>query len=601
MNRSNNQQLYSLINATHESVIMITHQWQILVINQAAADYLHHSPQQLVGKKLIDCLHHTYANVLDKAFRQVLTCAEPVVVKTEQEGVHTTNSIYPVCNASGEVDRLAIFIRDITEQHRLEATDRLLNSIDRHVLHADSLEQLLTSVCQELVEQLDYRLAWVARKEIGGNISIVSLFSLTSGCSNQIENANIRWDNPSKDACPTGTAIRIGQEQQCNVCKQKLSQQHCPGGEFKLASALAIPLVIKGEVYGALTLYSHNPDMFDNPNERARIDHIATRLRIASEITRDHQRLHLLGTALATTSNGAFITDRDGRIVWVNDAFCHQSGYLEQQLIGQTPRILKSGFHDDNYYRALWKNITSGNCWHAETVERHRNRHHYTVSQTITPIHDEQGKISHFVAIHEDISKQKETQKRIEYLAHHDILTQLPNRALFYDRLKQAITVSRRSGDKFALMFLDLDHFKQVNDKYGHALGDLLLQAVAKRLTTTLRASETVARLGGDEFTILLPGIKAKREAIMVGKKIIHALGKNFTLDKHKITSGVSIGIAIYPDHGRDDNQLTSAADSAMYHAKRHHGSAIAFASESPDRVKTTFPIGCCCSRYWCA
>jgi diguanylate cyclase (GGDEF)-like protein len=190
------------------------------------------------------------------------------------------------------------------------------------------------------------------------------------------------------------------------------------------------------------------------------------------------------------------------------------------------------------------------------------------VQQTITPIHDNEGKITHFISILEDITAQKEIAARIEYLAQHDTLTGLPNRSLFYDRLRQALAQAKRNAQMSALMFIDLDRFKRVNDTLGHHVGDLLLQSVAQRIKDCVRESDTVARLAGDEFTVLLPQVEKHQDAAAVAEKIVAALTEPFQLDGHEVHSGGSIGIAIYPEDASDSEALIKCADTAMYIAK---------------------------------
>ena len=215
----------------------------------------------------------------------------------------------------------------------------------------------------------------------------------------------------------------------------------------------------------------------------------------------------LLSTALSATANGVFITDNTGRIQWVNKAFTVLTGFGERDALGATPRILNSGKQESSFFEKMWRDILRGEVWRNEMVDRRKDGSEFFVRQTITPIRDAHGKVSHFIAILEDISAEKETEARIEHMAHYDSLTNLPNRALFLDRLRQTLASAKRTSHPGALMFLDLDRFKSVNDTLGHHAGDLLLQQVAARIRACVRKSDTVARLAGDEFTVILPEI----------------------------------------------------------------------------------------------
>jgi diguanylate cyclase (GGDEF)-like protein/PAS domain S-box-containing protein len=262
------------------------------------------------------------------------------------------------------------------------------------------------------------------------------------------------------------------------------------------------------------------------------------------------------------------ITNVRGKIQWVNPAFIRLSGYCRDELIGQTPRILKSGAQSAEYYRALWDAIGRGETWNSETTERARDGSLYTVSQTITPMRNEEGEIAYYIAIHEDVTAQKLSQERIEHMAHYDALTGLPNRALFYDRLKQAFSMAKRTQGGLALLFMDLDGFKQVNDGLGHRIGDLLLKAVAQRLSDCVRESDTVARLGGDEFTVILNEANDRGSVCKVADKIIGVIGLPFDLEGELVNIGVSIGIALQSGEAVSEDELVNSADQAMYAAK---------------------------------
>lgn len=297
----------------------------------------------------------------------------------------------------------------------------------------------------------------------------------------------------------------------------------------------------------------------------------------------DQRRFALLGTALATAGNGIFITDRKGFFVWANPAFCRLSGYDLPELVGQRPSLLKSGHHDEAFYTHMWRTIVQGGTWRAETVDRRKDGNLFVVMQTIAPIRDETGAITHYVAVHEDITQRKEAEARVHRLAHHDTLTDLPNRLLFFDRLEQSIARCRRDGSGLALMFLDLDRFKQVNDRLGHHVGDSLLRATAMRLRDCVRASDTVARLAGDEFTIILAGTHGLSDIRLVADKVVAALGRPFELDEQVIQVGTSIGIAVFPGDGETGDALLRRADAAMYEAKRQGGGRWVFADGSGD------------------
>jgi len=218
----------------------------------------------------------------------------------------------------------------------------------------------------------------------------------------------------------------------------------------------------------------------------------------------------------------------------------------------------------------MWETILDGRVWSGEVVIRRKDGSLYDEALTISPVTDVNGRIQHFVAIKQDISERKATEERVQHLAHHDLLTDLPNRALLGDRLAQAVAQVRRERATLALMFLDLDQFKPVNDTLGHDVGDLLLKEVALRLKACVpRETDTVARLGGDEFVILLAQIERAMDAVLVAGKVLAALRRPFLIGPHTLDISASIGIAVCPLHGEDVGQLLKNADTAMYYAKK--------------------------------
>ena len=271
------------------------------------------------------------------------------------------------------------------------------------------------------------------------------------------------------------------------------------------------------------------------------------------------------------------VTDVQGRIEYVNPKFSKATGYSLEEVLGQNPRILRGDSLPDEFYQNLWASVMAGNDWHG--IFHNRTKSGETVWQlaSISPIRDDQGTITHFVGVHSDYTEIKRLQDRMRDLAHHDQLTGLPNRTLFYDRLKQAKAIAKRRDEGFALFYLDLDGFKAVNDRHGHELGDNLLKAVGQRLLDCVRASDTVARLGGDEFALLLPELNVREDAANLARSIIEALSRPFQIQDVSCSIGVSIGISFFPQDGEDNDLFISHADAAMYQVKKAGKNAFAF------------------------
>lgn len=278
--------------------------------------------------------------------------------------------------------------------------------------------------------------------------------------------------------------------------------------------------------------------------------------------------LRLAATVFENSSEGIVITDKDNNILSVNSAFEKLTGYTRNEVIGKNPRILKSGRHDLSFYQEMWRRLKEDGRWQGEIWERRKDGVIYPKWITINAIRDEHGAITNHMAIFSDISERKAAEQRIYHLAHHDALTGLANRTLLADRIGQAIHQARRTGHMAAILFIDLDGFKLINDTLGHEVGDAMLCNVAERLESLVRESDTVARMGGDEFLVLLSEISHEEDAARVANKIVNAIGQPYDIDGQELRTSPSIGISIYPQDGADENSLIRSADTAMYHAK---------------------------------
>lgn len=262
------------------------------------------------------------------------------------------------------------------------------------------------------------------------------------------------------------------------------------------------------------------------------------------------------------------ITDSDQNVVQVNHAFTKILGYSAQEAIEKTPRLWRSERHDDAFYDNLHHILETEGEWQGEIWNRRKSGEVVPTWQSITKVVDKKGDVKKYISIFTDISEKMLAEERFRHLAHYDVLTDLPNRLLFNERCEYSLARSKRDGSKFALLFLDLDRFKNINDSLGHPTGDKLLQLVAQRLKDQVRDEDTVGRLSGDEFTIILEQVSKPEDAAIVARKLITAIQHPFDVQGHKLHIGTSIGISIYPDDGEDVTTLIKNADAAMYRAK---------------------------------
>lgn len=473
-------------------------------------------------------------------------------------------------DAQGKAFRSLGTVQDISERRQLQGIEQLFQGINQQLLQGKLIDEVFEYICIEVVNIFNFQYAWIGSKEINGLLAVRAALKNRA----ELEQIGVRWDDPAHSKGPTGAAIRTGQMQILKTTEPLYPswlEEQGPG------VFLALPLIVRGDIYGVLTLYSKYAKSFDEPETLQRLSGIVSRICVAVETAQDQQQLELLRNALSASANGVFVADKAGRILWVNNAFTTLTGYGEDEAIGLTPRLLNSGKESSSYYETLWATILRGEVWRNEMQNKRKDGGDIYLRQTITPIMDAQGKISHFIAILEDISERKIVEARIEHMAHYDALTNLPNRALFMDRLRRVLVSAKRGRHKIALMFLDLDGFKSVNDTFGHQAGDQLLQQVAARLSACVRESDTVSRLAGDEFTVILPEITSGEDAAQVAQKIIDSFAKPFDLEGVQVHSSTSIGIALYPQDAIREEGLLKQADRAMYVAKQEGKNKFVF------------------------
>jgi len=256
------------------------------------------------------------------------------------------------------------------------------------------------------------------------------------------------------------------------------------------------------------------------------------------------------------------------RILFVNPGFQRLTGFSAAEAIGKTPRILQSGRQSQEFYAAMWRTIQETGQWHGEIWNRRKNGALYVEWLSISAVYNTTRDVTHYIGIFSDITERKEADEHLLHLAQYDALTDLPNRVLLLDRLAQLAKATLREQFKGAVLFLDLDRFKEVNDTLGHAAGDVLLQTVARRLVNNVRSADTVARLGGDEFVVILSQVHRAADAARVAQKLLAAISTPVVLYDRELSVSASIGLCIFPDDGTDAPELIRHADAAMYQAK---------------------------------
>ncbi len=344
---------------------------------------------------------------------------------------------------------------------------------------------------------------------------------------------------------------------------------------FGILSSLAAPLKADGKVIGVLMSTNHERRHKYSPHEITIMEAMAREAALAvqtqlltNQRMQQEKELMLAAGVFRDTQEGIIVTDARGRILRVNEAFTRITGYNQEEVIGRTPKLLRSSQYDKDFYKTIWLELKASGVWQGEIWSRRKNGELYPEWLNISAVQDEHGNPAQYICIFSDFTEKKLSEDRIYHLAHYDILTQLPNRALLHERLGQAVVHAQRHEKPTAILFVDLDYFKRINDTLGHAVGDQLLQVIAQRLLDCVRRGDTVARQGGDEFIIVLHDLQDENDAAVVAEHILAQVAKPVQLENHEVVISASIGISLYPVDAADASSLLKNADTAMYRAK---------------------------------
>ena len=372
---------------------------------------------------------------------------------------------------------------------------------------------------------------------------------------------------PLKDAGLWADAVRSGAPVVCNDYENNQRKQGLPNGHAPLRRLISVPVIERERVVMIAGIGNKPADYNDTDVESMQL--IANELWRLVQRGRAMEKLRLGERVLHDTAEGVAITDAAGTLISVNPAFEQITGYSAAEVLGENPRLLKSGRHHAGFYRELWDTLTQAGHWRGEIWNRRKNGEIYPQLLTISAIRDDQQQTTQYVAIFNDISQVKQAQEQLDFLARHDALTQLPNRLLFIDRLEHALQRARDESGHLAVLFIDLDRFKVVNDTLGHPIGDALLHQVARRLATRVRGSDTLARLGGDEFALLLEERADAHSVATLARQLLETLAEPLSVADGSLVITASIGISLYPNDGDDADRLIREADRAMGAAKQ--------------------------------
>lgn len=483
-----------------------------------------------------------------------------------------------------DTDLLVAIALDITQRKQQEEKIKrlnnfyaILNKINQAIVQIQNEKELFESVCNITVELDHVQMAWIGKMDAAG-VTIAPVAA--AGDRLDYVDSLIIHGNPDlpEGLGPTGHAYRDGwivavndfQHDPMTAPWQDTDERY-----YGWQASCAVPIMLNQQSYAVLNVYADQVNFFDKEvldllTELSLDLTFALGLYARETVRRSvEQKMELWAKVFSQNREAVIISDQNNRIVSVNQAFTRITGYEEHEVLGRNSRLLSAGLHGKDFYRVLWKTLLANDFWQGELVESKKDGSLYTEWLTISVVRDESGDIVNYIAIFTDITQLKVAKQQIEHLAHYDALTNLPNRLLLKARVDHEIAIADRNKQTFALLFIDLDHFKNINDALGHSVGDQVLMEVGKRLQCVVREEDTVARVGGDEFNVQLSNTDW-HGAALVAKKIISALDAPIQYQQYQLYVQPSIGISLYPENGDNYEMLTRNADTALYKAKEH-------------------------------
>jgi diguanylate cyclase (GGDEF)-like protein/PAS domain S-box-containing protein len=470
----------------------------------------------------------------------------------------------------------------------------LISFVDRELL-ADQMSPLrikLISINLGVLVLLAIGVWWFVRIQTGYGTSQKNLFEaekMISQLRESLNNGFVRY-TPEGQIIEYNEAYRqmlgFEAEELKGMFLQELTAQDSHSMESDIFEEQVLPqghskIYEKQSIRKDGSYFPVEKRSFVSRNEQGEVESIWAIVSDISQRKEYEEKLRLLASVFENTVEGIVITDLNGIIEEVNPGFSKITGYSAKEAIGETPAILKSKHHSQDFYADMWREITDTGHWSGEIWNRRKGGESYPERLSISAVTDYKGDVSHYISVFYDISDIKRGEEQLHHQAYHDALTGLPNRLLFLDRLETALIRARRYNAKVAVLFLDMDNFKTINDSLGHNVGDRLLQEVANTLVETLREEDAVARFGGDEFVVLIPASESEWNVCEIAKRILAAFSKPLQLDEDELYASFSIGISLFPEDGTDAESLIKNADLAMYQAKAQGKNAYHLYTES--------------------
>ena len=594
MSNEFNLQLPQVLESLEIAVSIIDLDGNCIFANQACLRTLGYELQsELIGKNMHTLAHHTHADGRAYPISECLmhrSVLEGKVAHIDQEVFWNRNGVsFPVeywahpLKENGVVVGAVVTFTNITKTVENEAKIVTLSNlykarcfIDEAIVRVPSEEELFSLACRYSVEHGGMVLAFICKHDDRTH----SLYPVErSGVEldyPDLVNATSEADDPMGNG-PLGISFRerrpiIVNDYQANKITSPWHKMALNRG---LRSAAAFPIMKGGSPYAVISLYNSRINAFDeNSIEQffAMSKSISFAVDNCERVIRQRETaesLRLSAMVYESSSESMVITDANGMILMANKAFTELTGYTANETIGKSINILKSGRQNKEFYASMWNSLNTTGHWDGEIWNRRKNGEVYAERLSINTIYNDDGSVFRRIGLFFDVTKQKESEATIWKQANFDPLTDLPNRNMFLDRLEIEIKKSRRTHFPFALLFIDLDLFKEVNDTLGHQRGDELLRETAQRIKKCVRETDTVARLGGDEFTAILSDIEDPSNVERVSETILQSLAAPYQLGQSMVHISASIGITLYPEDASDVSELLKNADQAMYESKR--------------------------------
>ena len=556
-----------------------------LEVNDALCSMLGYSHEELVRMNWAELTHPDDLDENLKLYDRLICgeidsyTIENRFIRKDGEAIYVRRAPQAVRKADGSIDYIVAIVEDITERRRAENNEHLRNHVLELLTQGRSLTEILEAVVQGVEAENTGMLCSVLLLDSEGkHLTMGVAPSLPAFYNAAIDGAEI---GPEAGSC--GTAAYTGERVVVEDIRSHpywKNYRHL-AEQAGLVSCWSEPIYGSTQkVLGSFAIYHRKPGI-PSKADIALISSCAKLVGVSIERKRTEDELQLASMVYNNSSEAMMITDERNRIIAINPAFTEVTGYTLDEVSGRNPGLLKSGKHDADFYRNLWNDVKTRGIWHGQIWNRRKSGETYPEWLTINTIYNPDGSVHRHVALFSDITDKVRTDELIWRQANFDLLTDLPNRRMCHDRLEQEIKKAHRGNSRLALLFIDLDRFKEVNDTLGHQLGDRLLIEAAHRIVSCVRESDTVARLGGDEFTVVLSELPDSTHVEKIAQQILEKLSAPFMLGTDNAYVSASIGITFYPDDALDVEQLLRNADQAMYLAKNAGRNRLAYFTNS--------------------